>query len=82
MSMTTAPEPTTSPASGPAIPECPECPGEPLSLLQSDEAQPFRLLGSCAGCGRVYFVEPVNKEDDWPDEARWKIVGTAGRAAV
>jgi hypothetical protein len=41
---------------------CPDC-GIPLNLLQPDENEPSRLLGTCESCSKwVYLVE---MESEW-----------------
>jgi hypothetical protein len=41
---------------------CPDC-GVPLNLLQPDEDDPSRLLGTCTACSKWVFL--VEVEPDW-----------------
>ena len=41
---------------------CPDC-RRPLSLIQPDESEPTRLLGTCDTCSKWAFL--VELEPDW-----------------
>jgi hypothetical protein len=41
---------------------CPDC-SVPLNLLQPDECEPARLLGTCDSCSKWAFL--VELEPDW-----------------
>ncbi len=47
---------------GTALLCCPDC-QTPLNLLQPDEHDPCRLLGTCEGCSKWVFL--VELEPDW-----------------
>jgi hypothetical protein len=53
---------TLSMGTGSPLLHCPDC-EIPLNLLQPDENEPSRLLGTCESCSKwVYLVE---MEPDW-----------------
>jgi hypothetical protein len=53
---------TVTPGRGSRPLSCPDC-RAPLNLIQPDEAEPTRLLGTCESCSKWAFL--VELEPDW-----------------
>ncbi len=53
---------TIAPGRGSRSLSCPDC-RRPLSLIQPDESEPTRLLGTCDTCSKWAFL--VELEPDW-----------------